>query len=173
MRLNVPFPDSYWVIPGQFLAGEYPGAADEQAARRKLRALIYVGVNLCIDLTEPDELIPYADWLHSEAEAHQRSIDCLRFSIPDYTAPSPELVREVLDAIDAAIADGRVVYVHCWGGIGRTGTIVGCFLVRHGRTGRQAVAEIARLRSATPDRIYPSPESDDQLALILGWQVGD
>src|SRR5690606_4483588 len=113
-------PDSYWVIPGQFLAGEYPGAADEQAARRKLRALIYVGVNLCIDLTEPDELFPYADWLHSEAEAHQRSIDCLRFPIPDYTAPSPELVREVLDAIDAAIADGRVVYVHCWGGIGRT-----------------------------------------------------
>ena len=35
------------------------------------------------------------------------------------------------------------VYVHCWGGIGRTGTTVGCWFVRHGRTGDQALAEIA------------------------------
>lgn len=173
MDPTVPFPDSYWVIPGKFLAGEYPGAREEQAARRKLRALIRAGVDLCIDLTEPGELPPYTDWLRAEAEEYMRSVEHMRFPIPDFTAPSPKLVREVLDTIDAAIADGRVVYLHCWGGIGRTGTIVGCYLVRHGRTGRDAVADIAELRSATPNRIYPSPESPDQLDLILDWPVGE
>ena len=31
------------------------------------------------------------------------------------------------------------MYLHCWGGVGRTGTVVGCWLVRHGRTGDEAL----------------------------------
>ena len=64
--------------------------------------------------------------------------------IPDTGNPKPAQVESILDTIDTAIAAGRRVYVHCWGGIGRTGTIVGCYLVRHGLTGDQALAEIAR-----------------------------
>ena len=40
-------------------------------------------------------------------------------------------------------SDGKNVYVYCWGGIGRTSTAVGCWLVRHGMTGDEALAEIA------------------------------
>ena len=46
-------------------------------------------------------------------------------------------------AVDDALGEGRTVYVHCWGGIGRTGTVVGCWLVRHGLTGRGALDQIA------------------------------
>ena len=31
-------------------------------------------------------------------------------------------MQEILDAVDRALAAGRNVYLHCWGGIGRTGT---------------------------------------------------
>ena len=41
----------------------------------------------------------------------------------------------LLDAIDTAMRDGKTVYLHCWGGVGRTGNVVGCSLVRHGHTG--------------------------------------
>ncbi|MCY3651030.1 MAG: hypothetical protein OXG40_14900 [Acidimicrobiaceae bacterium] len=51
--------------------------------------------------------------------------------------------RECLDAIDGALGEGRTVYVHCWGGIGRTGTVVGGWLIRHGLTGQGALDQIA------------------------------
>ena len=41
-------------------------------------------------------------------------------------------LKHILDEIDGAILNGKTVYVHCLGGIGRTGTVVGCYLVRHG-----------------------------------------
>src|SRR3712207_6971239 len=49
-------------------------------------------------------------------------------------------------------AEGGLPYVHCWGGIGRTGTVVGCYLVEHGMDGEQAIAAIAEWRAGTPDK---------------------
>jgi hypothetical protein len=39
-----PDPDTYWVVPGQVLAGEYPGARDPEEAGKKLRRFLQVGV---------------------------------------------------------------------------------------------------------------------------------
>jgi len=50
-----PIPNSYWVIPGRFLAGEYPGALIEPEARGKLRRMLETGITCFIDLTEPGE----------------------------------------------------------------------------------------------------------------------
>jgi protein-tyrosine phosphatase len=77
----------------------------------------------------------------------------------------------LLDALDADLASGYKVYLHCWGGIGRTGTTVGCWLVRHGLSGGQALARLNELyQTAEQSRIFPrSPETDDQVNFILGW----
>ena len=77
----------------------------------------------------------------------------------------------LLDALDADLASGHKVYLHCWGGIGRTGTTVGCWLVRHGLTGEQALVRLNELyQTAEQSRIFPrSPETDAQVAFILGW----
>ncbi len=40
--------------------------------------------------------------------------------------------------------------MHCWGGVGRTGTVVGCWLVRHGLDDGDAIARIATLRRELP-----------------------
>ena len=40
------------------------------------------------------------------------------------------------------LAGGRTVYLHCRGGIGRTGTVLGCYLVRQGQTAEEALASI-------------------------------
>ena len=76
-----------------------------------------------------------------------------------------------MDALDAAMAGGHKIYLHCWGGIGRTGTTVGCWLVRHGLSGGQALIHLNELyRTAEQSRIFPqSPETDAQLNFILGW----
>ena len=84
--------------------------------------------------------------------------------------PTAGHVMQILDDIDAVRAEGGTAYVHCWGGVGRTGTVVGCWLVRHGLDEGDAIATIAALRSEIGGG--PSPETAGQVALIRGWRPG-
>jgi protein-tyrosine phosphatase len=45
---------------------------------------------------------------------------------PESSAYVAELMTTILDAIDESMTAGKPVYVHCWGGMGRTGTVIGC-----------------------------------------------
>jgi len=74
----------------------------------------------------------------------------------------------VLDAIAGDLQIGKTVYVHCWGGIGRTGTVVGCHLVERGRTGQEALETIRALRSSVPD-LRLSPETKAQRQMVINW----
>ncbi len=167
-----PIPDAYWVVPGRLLAGEYPGARQEAEARRKVRRFLDAGITFFLDLTQEGELAPYALMLEEEAAARQMAVEHHRAPIPDLGTPTPGEVARILDVIDAAIGAGHRVYVHCWGGVGRTGVIVGCYLVRRGLTGPQALAEIERLRAGTPDAYRASPETAEQRARVRTWPVG-
>jgi hypothetical protein len=163
--------DSYWVLPGRFLAGEYPCSVNEDEALGKLRWLLEQGVDFWLDLTEAGEsgLMPYAPLLNQVASGVGRIVTHYRLSIPDMGTPTPEHMRRILNQLDATLQGGRTVYLHCYGGIGRTGTVVGCYLVRHGMSGPQAIAQIAQWRAATPDGWKPSPETRPQTDLILRW----
>ena len=94
-----------------------------------------------------------------------------RFAIPDTQVPeSMGLTRAILDSIDAEMASGGRVYLHCWGGIGRTGTIVGCWLARQGTPGRAALEELARLWRDNPQSHWASsPENDRQVRYVEAW----
>ena len=49
--------------------------------------------------------------------------------------------------------------------------MVGCWLVRHGLDGGDAIARIAELRRDIPGA-RPSPETAGQAALVRGWRQG-
>ena len=53
-----PDPNTYWVVPRQFLAGEYPGDKDRVKARKKINQFLAAGVRHFVDLTEFGELVP-------------------------------------------------------------------------------------------------------------------
>ncbi len=175
----LPTPDSYWVttppLPtGRFLAGEYPAAKDPAEATRKLGRYLDAGVTTFIDLTEDGEyhLRPYSAEVIALGAARGMAVHYQRHAIPDLGAPTPAQMVATLNAIDATLADGQMVYVHCYGGIGRTGTVVGCWLVRHGLSGAAALSHIAAWRVGTPDGARPSPETPDQRTMILNWPEG-
>lgn len=170
-----PIPDSYWVEPGHVLAGEYPGSRSDDQAREKLRQILSAGVTFFLDLTEEGEydLRPYAPFLKEGSVTLGRSVAYQRMRIPDGGTVTVDEMRRILDAIDAATQEGRVVYVHCWGGIGRTGTVAGCYMVRHGMSGQEALREIARRRQGTPDGLRRSPENEEQEQMILTWPTGE
>jgi hypothetical protein len=166
-----PIPESYWVEPERFLAGEYPAYAYGERIRQRLDAFLDFGINTFIDLTDIDELPPYLPLLSEQASYYASQVQHKRFSIPDHNVPTPEAMQAILDEIDASLAAGRKIYLHCWGGIGRTGTVVGCYLVRHGRTGQEALRQLAEWWQAVPkSRIWPiTPETKGQIDFVLNW----
>lgn len=168
-----PIPASYWVVPGRLCAGEYPGAAAAPEARAKLRRFLDAEFTFYLDLTEDRDLAPYAALLQEEAATRGLAVEHCRMPIVDLGTPTPAQTRQILDTLDAAIAAGYRVYVHCYGGIGRTGTIVGCYLVRHGMTGPQALAEIERLRQGSAKAERMSPEMNGQWRRVRYWKVGE
>jgi len=144
--------------------------AGEVAAR--VDALLDAGVRQFIDLTEVGErLAPYAETLRERAEGRAILASHRRFAIRDTSVPSPASMRTTLDAIHGAMAAGESVYVHCWAGIGRTGTVVGCLLREWGLSGSDALDVIAlKWRSMEKrDRHPKSPEWPEQFAFIERW----
>lgn len=169
--MDRPIDNCYWVEPGKLLAGEYPREPDHAPSITKLRRLRDAGVSAFIDLTEKVEaqwwgwVKPYDDLL--DGASHER------FPIPDMAVPgSPEVTATILDAIDAHIAEGRTVYVHCFGGVGRTGVIVGCWLARHGYPGDKALERLDQLWQDCPksSRHPRSPQMQEQFDYVRNWQ---
>jgi hypothetical protein len=168
----LPISESYWVIPGQFLAGEYPGRFGEEQTRLRLDSLLEAGIDTFIDLTQPGELPPYLTILNEQARIYEREVNYLNFPILDRGLPTHTEMIAILNGLDDALSNGHKVYIHCWGGVGRTGTTVGCYLVRHGKTGNEALEQIAVWWQYVPKHLsFPrSPETDLQGQYILDWK---
>src|SRR5262245_29063390 len=97
-----PINDSYWLVPGRLLAGEYPGAKTKDEARRKLQSFLDAKVDFFLDLTEEEEgLEPYAQLLEEEAMARDRRVIYRRLPIPDMDVPTTERMREIQQTIEA------------------------------------------------------------------------
>ncbi len=174
-RIKRPIPESYWVEPGRLLAGEYPGCYDEELTRKRIDALIGAGFDTFIDLTEPNETSPYFDILLEQSHAYDVKVKHHRFPIEDHGLPTPELMTSILNTLDNELNAGRKIYLHCWGGIGRTGTTVGCYLVRRGKTGDQALRQLAEWWKEVPKSHYHrhSPETDEQMDFVCNWAECD
>ena len=91
--------------------------------------------------------MPYEKMLTEIAHDMDVDVHFVRYPIRDNDVSSIEQMVAILDTIDHAISSELPVYVHCWGGVGRTGTVVGCYLARHGiATGQECLAKIMYFR---------------------------
>lgn len=169
---NRPIEQSYWVEEGRFLAGEYPGSHDPETMRRHMDAFLESGINTFIDLTQPHELVSYESILKEQARIYDMDAFYHRFAIRDHRTPSRETMVNILDTIDDALNSGRNIYVHCWGGVGRTGITVGCYFVRHGLGNEEALTLVNKLyRTRSNTFYYPtSPETEEQMEFVRNWR---
>ncbi|KAI8973082.1 protein-tyrosine phosphatase-like protein [Trametes punicea] len=141
-----PFPNSYWATPF-LVACEFPycpltpAQLERKHTKQKLDALLLAGVRTFV-------------------EYHN-------FPIRDRSLPeSVEFVRRIMNVFRDNERRARITAVHCRGGIGRTGLIVGCWLVECGiaRDGDDALRMIAEeWKSVEKCSRYPlSPETGPQ-----------
>ncbi len=156
-----------WRVAPDFLAGEYPGSSDDEQANLKLNVLVDAGVRTFIDLTTHTEgLPPYAPLLDAIADARRLDLRRWDFPIPDMGTLDESGYRAIEDAIDAERSAGRQVFVHCWGGMGRTGTVVGRQLVANGITAQSALDRLVQLRSQSRKAHLRAPQTDRQVAAV-------
>ena len=167
-----PSLESYWVKPNQLLAGEYPGRFSPETTRQNLDSFLGAGFDTFIDLTSEGELPPYEPILVIQARHYDLVPSYQRFPIGDFGLPNHDNMIAILNTIDSALTENRKIYVHCWAGIGRTGTTVGCYLVRHGLSGEQALGQLAAWWQTVPKHIHfpHSPETVQQAQFILNWK---
>lgn len=157
-------PDLCYQADQGIWAGALLGDADVQRQQAQLAWLVDTGITLVIDLTTPADVCPnYADMLALQAP----QIAYRRYPIRDMGTPAPPMMLAILDEISAAQQANQRVYVHCWGGKGRTGTVIGCWYVRQGTAGDEVLARLAEARRAVSG---DSPETDAQRAFVRAWQ---
>lgn len=163
--------------PGRLMAGAYPGEYDSAASERRLRGLLRCGIRRIITLMEAREESPelrvepaYHAALERVARQEGVDADVLRFDVHDMSIPSHEQMDAIQQAIDASLDAQRAVYVHCWRGRGRTGTVVGAYLIRRGLATHENFVEVIRaLRAETAFPAGDSPETPAQIAFVRDW----
>jgi len=66
--------------------------------------------------------------------------------VTDFTPPKLDQIQRMIEFIDQQTAEKRPVVVSCYAGIGRTGTVLACYLVHRGQDPVDAINRVRELR---------------------------
>jgi protein-tyrosine phosphatase len=141
-----PTPESNWVVKGKLIAGAFPGFTEDDKNVESLTQILNSGVSLFACLQkEYDNEIPEEFWKKNKGlRPYFKDVEKMIANKEEYTNLETNIEKAIFihekirdcDIADddttiklakklvKAIYDGEVVYLHCWGGHGRTGVIV-------------------------------------------------
>ena len=176
-------PTCWWIEEGKVLGGPFPGDKEGETAAERVGRLLDFGVSSFVDLMEDGEthwrtgevFLPYDPVLRELSAERKIETDREQFYVEDVRVPeSPEHMRSVLKRIRKGVDEGKLVYVHCLGGHGRTGTAAGCWLLERGIAADvEEAMEIIRKARLHEERLcnHPSPETGEQRDFVEGWAI--
>ena len=135
-------PDKFsWIIEKKLAGSAIPTSIDE------VQWLIEQGVKSIVTIREE----PLADnWINDMNYLHVLSND---MGVPEFN----DLIHAV-DFIHRRITNNEPVLVHCLAGLGRTGTILSCYLVKYQNT--SAEEAIRKIREERPGSIQSYPQEE-------------
>jgi len=119
-----------WIVKDKVIGMSRPEPGD-------LAALKSRGVDHVISLTVQPLPREHLD---------KHGITGIHIPVLDMSVPTPEEIVRFVEQLSRLVDDGHRVAVHCGAGLGRTGTMLACYLVSRGMSAEEAVAEVRRRR---------------------------
>lgn len=185
-----PTPWSNWVIPEYLIAGGFPASLDDAETDSTLTSILQHGINVFVCLQAEFSLSAVeSDWrrghalrvyLHdaqrlmarankeSSTKIKQRKLDFLHLSIRDGGITTDAALICLVDDCCSRLLRGEKLYIHCWGGHGRTGTLIAVILGRiYGLNADQALhyTQVSHDSRQNPQNIS-SPQTPSQIAQV-------
>lgn len=136
-----------WIVPGKLLASAVPESI------RYILELKSMGVRSALNLTEDD-------W--PKVWIEESGLEYLHVPVADFGVPTKEQALEAVRFIEGNVGKGAVM-VHCRAGLGRTGTILGVYLVEAGMDPDEAIDTV---RSGRPGSL----EVEAQEEFVRSWK---
>lgn len=112
-----------WIVQDRVLATAHPTEAE-------MARLAELGITTLIALLEHPP---------AQTPALKHGIVYRHLTYHDMTPPAEELIREFVSLVDMAVGRGEKVAVHCMAGLGRTGTLLSCYMVHRGMGAEEAI----------------------------------
>ncbi len=150
----------------RLFAGQYPGSSKRIFNVIKLSCIAELKVDSIFNLMEEKELERFTPYMKA-IKALLPNLTIHSSPIRDMDIPTRQYMEVILDTMDHDINSEKNIYVHCWGGHGRTGTVVGSYLVRHGMNPYDALEQIKIQRRLTPFGDQPSPQTQEQIDFVF------
>lgn len=141
-KQQIILPNFAWLVPDKIAALSYPETQDA------LTLLWQLGIRVLVNLTETPLL------------SNKVGILAIHIPIEGFTAPTLEQVKQAVSILQDT---STPIGVHCVAGLGRTGTVLACYLVRQGMSAYQAIQAIRAWR-------FGSIETLDQEAIIYEYE---
>ena len=122
-----------WVISrkpngGGLLIGDYPYPSEEYRPRH-LDKLLDEGVSVWISLVEDSETVKYGDYQELVTQHSSTKHEFIKCPMPDRGIGRDSEMYKAVSVAFNRVNKGKIVYVHCWGGHGRSGVFSSCFLM--------------------------------------------
>ena len=172
------------------MVGAYPASKDDGETFSLLNAILLLGITMFVCLQqEYNPRVTENMWRRSNAlrpyfqdvekivhqKRHEANIvspeklSFVHFPIKDCGVSDDDSVLELAKKLVQAIAHGDIIYLHCWGGHGRTGTVV-CIML-HLMYGLSAMEAMQRCQVVHDFREYPvavgSPQTQNQRDQVI------
>jgi len=147
-KWQIILPNFSWLFENKLAAMAFPESEDA------FTLLYEIGVRAILTLSELS---------HTFETPAKIGMLTRHIPVADFTAPTLQQVEEAVALISSCLNRHMPVVVHCIAGLGRTGTILACYLVATGMHANNAIIVIREWRPG-------STETSEQEAVVFEYK---